>query len=100
MILVSHDLRKPERPEFFVWIRPPHRSIGLGSRVVPARLEEVVQRLSGRELIVRYPRSKGNLQVNLEHAAWRRFFVTCGFSRPVEEMSEATVLQYSRVGDH
>ena len=60
------------RLEFFVWIRPPHRSIGLGSRLVPPKIDEVVNNFLKRDLIVRYPRPKENLHVDLEHVAWRQ----------------------------
>ena len=89
------------RLEFFVWIRPPHRSIGLGSQLVPPKIDEVVNNFLKRDLIVRYPRPKENLQVDLEHVAWRKFFVTNGFSNHLEkDTSRSYVLQYNGRAGH
>ena len=54
IILAADYLDEEDRPvadrfEFFAWVRPPHRSIGLGTRCVPPRLVEV-----GRLLRQRY----------------------------------------------
>ena len=89
------------RLEFFVWIRPPHRSIGLGSQLVPPKIDEVVNNFLKRDLIVRYPRPKENLHVDLEHVAWRKFFVTNGFSNHLEEdTSGSYVLKYNGRAGH
>ena len=39
--LNEQDQAVADHFEFFVWVRPPHRSIGLGTRCVPPKLREV-----------------------------------------------------------
>jgi hypothetical protein len=85
VILASEYLDEQDRVEegsfeLFVWIRPPHRSIGLGSSTVRDKIEAVVGMLpDGAVLKVRYPRPPANAQLDLEHAGWQRFFAGFGF---------------------
>ena len=71
--------------EFFVWIRRPHRSTGLGSESVRPVLEIVRGELSAIQanqaitLWARYPKSGTDGDNNMERRTWINFFARFDF---------------------
>jgi hypothetical protein len=95
IILAWKDTQVDHAYQFFVWIRPSHRSMGIGSRCVRDRLNELLEGLEGLEgeqpftLYVRHP-SKRNFGVDTsERLKWIGFYSQFDFRpRPGDTMEQ------------
>jgi hypothetical protein len=72
--------------EFFVWLRGPYRSLGMGTRAVQAILDEIVADSAYVEpplqrLTVYYPLQAAGSGGQLELERWMNFFFDQGFRR-------------------
>jgi Patatin-like phospholipase len=78
--LDEQDQAVADHFEFFVWVRPPHRSIGLGTRCVPPKLREVGRLLSQKGadqapfLRARYPVAGRGAEGDFNRSRWLEFF--------------------------
>ena len=78
--LDEQDQAVADHFEFFVWVRPPHRSIGLGTRCVPPKLREVgrLLRQKGADqapfLRARYPVAGRGAEGDFNRSRWLEFF--------------------------
>jgi hypothetical protein len=68
--------------ELFAWIRRPRRSQELGSQLLETVLDEAKQKLAGKKLRVRYPKSGKASDTDQELRMWMSFFALYNF-KPV-----------------
>ena len=82
LFLVWRDPVNPAVIRFFAWIRPVHRSLGVGARFVEHVLKELAPLLPGHTLRIRYPAWPRGAITNGMGANWRAFFARFDFRNP------------------
>jgi hypothetical protein len=85
LAVVHAGRRGGDDRELFAWVRPTHRSMGIGEDVWDSPERERLfhaLRASGGKLVVRYPRTVGGPRVSLGRSQWLNFFTQYGFAPP------------------
>ncbi len=74
IVLARADDLDPKIVRLFAWIRPVHRSLGLGARFLEAVLADLKPHIDGRRLRIRYPAWPHSDATESFRVGWRAFF--------------------------
>ena len=87
VVVVHRDARlKGTARELFAWVRPAHRSVGIGDDIWESSERQLVFKTIedlGGKLIVRYPSNPHGLSASQDRSQWLNFFTRYGFAPPL-----------------